>query len=124
VTAFAQVGADHVRARLERLKAQIEAVGHGATLSLWAGDKAAERQVQDDLSGGRLAWETAWRNCCHGLDALDSGDADLALCHLLEAQAMAINALGMRLSRVRSEEGLKLLAKPAKPRGRRKKLIT
>ena len=110
----ASVSAAYVRARLETLKAQIESVGHGATTSYWVGDTAAERQVKDDWRAGRAQWEAAWKNVTRGIKSLEDGDFDLALLSLLEAQSLAIGALGTRL---RPDDTYQL-AKPAKPRGR------
>ncbi|MDP5309138.1 hypothetical protein [Paracoccus spongiarum] len=112
---------DMIRARLEALIRKIEGVGHGATTSFWVGDAASERQSKDDLQSGRTYWVTALKNAKNGIRELDNQNCDFALEYLLEANSLAIDALGLRLSRVRNEEGLKLLAKPAKPRGRPKK---
>lgn len=115
----ASVSARAVRARLKALYERIEAVGHGASYGFYVGDTAAERQNADDWASGRGAWETAWLNTKLGLEASDSGNHDVALLFLLEAQAMAIIALGTRLEQsARPGRGLELLAKPAGRRGR------
>lgn len=115
----ASTGAHAVRARLEALKARIDAVGHGASYGFCVGDVAAERQNNDDWASGRGAWETAWVNTKLGLEASENGKHDDALLFLLEAQAMAIIALGTRLEQsARPGRGLELLAKPAGRRGR------
>lgn len=119
---FGKISVEAIRGRLQTLVGQINGVGSGATTGYWVGDAAAERQVQDDLESGRLFWSTALRRAESGLKALDNDNPDFALIYLLEAHQLAIDALGLRLSRVRDQEGLKLLAKPAKPRGRKKKI--
>lgn len=115
-----KASADMIRASLEALQLKIEGVGHGAAKGYWVGDKVGSRQAEDDLASGRTDWDTAWRFARNGLTALDAEDADLALAYLLAASSLAVNALGLRLSRVREAEGLRLLAKPARPRGRKK----
>lgn len=109
-----ELGAEYIRARLDTLKRQIEDVGHGATLGFWVGDRATERRQIDDLGAGRVEWETAHMNAKRGIAAMDAGDFTAAVLYLLEAQAHAINALGIRLR----PDDLRQLAKPAKPRGR------
>lgn len=113
---YATMEAQYIRARLEKLKAQIEGVGHGATMGYWVGDVAGERRHHDDWAAGRAFWHTAWSNANAGLEASAEGNHDRALNFLLEAQAMAIDALGSRLR----PDDLKQLAKPAKARGRKK----
>lgn len=110
----ASVSAEQVRVRLETLRAQIEGVGHGATTSFWVGSIATERQVKDDWISGRAQWEAAWTNVTLGIKALERGNFDQALLMLLEAQSLAIGALGTRL---RPDDTYQL-GKPAKRRGR------
>ncbi|KGJ04992.1 hypothetical protein IT41_08195 [Paracoccus halophilus] len=120
---FGKTSGEMIQARLETLIRQIEAVGYGATTSYWVGDVVTERQLKDDLASGRTHWTTALARARSGIRALDDENYDLALDYLLEANSLAIAALGLRLSRVREQEGLKLLAKPAKRRGRPKKAL-
>jgi hypothetical protein len=117
VTDLGFVSAEMIRGRLETLRFQIERVGFGETTrAFWVGDAAAERRQKDDWASGRTFWEEAHRWVRSGLEALDNGAADLALECLLEAYPQALNALGTRLR----PDDLKQLAKPARPRGRKK----
>lgn len=118
---YGKTSKDMIRARLQSLIRKIEGVGAGATTSFWVGDKVAERQLKDDLDSGRTYWITALKNARSGIRELDHENFDMALEYLLEANSLAIDALGLRLSRVRDQEGLRLLAKAAKARGRPKK---
>jgi hypothetical protein len=120
MTDFGKTSVDMIRARLEAIIRKITRVGSGAKTGFWVGDVAAERQVADDLASGRVHWHEALLRANAGIASLDEGDADLALEYLLEAHSFAVDALGLRLSRVRDQEGLKVLAKPAQPRGRKK----
>lgn len=114
-----------VRGRLETLKAQIEAVGHGASIGGWVGDRANDRSVHHDLQSGRTHWESAWRHANNGLVALDDGNLNLGLSYLLAAHELAFGALLKRLDKAaRKGEGLDSLAKPAgKPGAPRKRKV-
>jgi hypothetical protein len=111
---YAEREAPYIRARLETLKAQIESVGHGAAVGYWVGDVAGKRQISHDWASGRASWHRAAQHVEWGLKALGEGNHDFALSCLLEAQAFAVAALGVRLATAaRKGAGLDLLAKPA-----------
>ncbi|SJM33008.1 hypothetical protein [Mesorhizobium delmotii] len=116
------MSADPLHDRLSRLvtkTAGAEAIGPGGW---WVGDVAGERQVLDDLAGGRLHWRQAHSAALSGLDALKSGDHDLADAWAWTATDLYVAALEAFLHRVRPKEK-PLLTRPAGRRGRPRKKI-
>lgn len=84
-----------------------------------AGNVADYRRAHDDIAAGRLHWRQAHDEAIDGLYALQNGDLEMARFCAWQATDFYIAALE---GRIRPQD-LRELRQPAKPRGRKRKVI-
>lgn len=108
---------DALRSRLERIAQATAGADNLPPPAWWTGDVAAERQVNDDVSAGRVHFRTAHNYATSGIDALDEGNTEKAELCAWEAYHFLVTAL---LCRLRPSD-IEVLHKPAQKRGRPRK---
>jgi hypothetical protein len=109
---------ESLRSQLMALELRAKIAERTGPGSFWVGDVAGERRVSDDGKSGRLALRQVHLHSKNGLQYLNDGDSEMAEAYLTEAVWLYIAVLEQRIR----PDDWKILAKPAKKRGRPQKI--